>query len=249
MHTSAGQQVAVLGMSAIQLAAGCLDAPNLRTLQSRPLGILARSAAVLHAFRSAEIMRRAVSFSVREDAVPEGGLYSRAAATGGARAGPGGPSASGRRDRPYCGAAPARGARAAHRHLARGLRADDQARTRDAMPRPGPAGTPIPEAAPGKGMAKPDARPNSRQRGKVKQDSGTRHASSGVLPGASAEAPAAGSSEFIDFHPGLQRVAVNDLRWDLAKRLCSTPGFAPLRRLASAHLDGVGVAHAELAAA
>ena len=66
-----------------------------RALQSRPLGMPVRSAAVLRAFRSAEIMRRAVFPSDGDDAVLERRIDSRAAAAGGAGASPGGPSASG----------------------------------------------------------------------------------------------------------------------------------------------------------
>ena len=84
MHAPANQHAAVLSIPAIQLAAGGLDATNLRTLRSRPLGMLVRSAAVLYAFRSAEIMRRAVPPSVGDKAVPEAGVDSRATASRGA---------------------------------------------------------------------------------------------------------------------------------------------------------------------
>ena len=33
--------------------------------------------------------------------------------------------------------------------------------------------------------------------------------------------------EFFDLHPSSPRVARNDLGFDLAKKLCSTPGFVP----------------------
>ena len=66
-------KAAVISMSATQLAAGCLDATSLYALQSRPFGMLVRSAAVPNAFCNAGIMRRAVSPSIGGDAVPEGG--------------------------------------------------------------------------------------------------------------------------------------------------------------------------------
>ena len=73
-----------------------------------------RSVAVLRAFRSAEIMRRAVPPSDGDDAVLERGIDSRAAAAGDAEAGPGGPSTIGSGARVRGEAAPACGVRVAH---------------------------------------------------------------------------------------------------------------------------------------
>ena len=39
--------------------------------------------------------------------------------------------------------------------------------------------------------------------------------------------------EFFDPHPGPPGAASRDLGWNLGRRLCSTPGFAPPRRLKS----------------
>ena len=93
--------------------------------------MLVRSAVILRSYYSAGIMRRAVSSSVGGGAAPEGGIDGRAA-TAGARACPGGLSATGSGARPRGEAAPARGVQAAQERLACGLAADDSARTRDA---------------------------------------------------------------------------------------------------------------------
>ena len=132
-------KAAVLSMAVIQLAAGCLDVPSTSILRSRPLGMTVRSAAVLRAIRSAEIMRRAVPPSIGGDAVPEGGMDNRAAATGGAEAGAGG---LGSRP-PDGGIAPARGVRAAHGRIALSLSADERARMHSASLHLDPAGTPV----------------------------------------------------------------------------------------------------------
>ena len=146
-------------MSAIQLAAGCPDVPSTHILRSRPLGMLLHSASVLHASRTAEIMRRAASPSVGGDAVPEGGMDNKAAAAGSAEACTGGSPAGGLGSRPPDGGlTPARGVRAAHERFAKSLSAGGRALTRDAAPHPGPAGAPTPKAAPGTGKDKPGAR-------------------------------------------------------------------------------------------
>ena len=53
--------LAVLNLTAIQLAAGCLPAETFHILRSGPLGILVRGAAASRAFPSAELLRRAAS--------------------------------------------------------------------------------------------------------------------------------------------------------------------------------------------
>ena len=80
----------MLSISAIQLAAGYLNVTSIGILRSHTLGMLVSSTAALHALRSAEFIRRAVSPSIGDDTVPEGGMGSRAAAAGGAEAGTGG---------------------------------------------------------------------------------------------------------------------------------------------------------------
>jgi len=62
--------LAVLNLTAIQLAAGSLPAETLRFLSSGRLGILVRGAAASRAFASAELLRRAAD----SGAAPEGGV-------------------------------------------------------------------------------------------------------------------------------------------------------------------------------
>ena len=121
-------QAAVLSMSAFQLAAGCLTAGSPRTPQVHSLGMPVRTSAVLHALRSAGIIRGAASPSLGGDAVP-----------------------------------PARGVQVAHEPLTRGLAADESARMRDAMLTPSPPGALLPEADPGTGKG----RLNARRRRKI----------------------------------------------------------------------------------
>ena len=75
--------LAVLNLTAIQLAAGFLPAETLRALRSGPLGIPVRGAAASRAFPSAELLRRAASSVAAHGGVGDGGGVVPAAHLGG----------------------------------------------------------------------------------------------------------------------------------------------------------------------